>query len=171
MSIPLQKQNRVYGDILEVIDFLRKEGFVDIRLLCHDHRDIPFAASFSGIDYVYTGDVYTYLAVLRSCDLSITYRLHSALPCLSYGTPMINISYDERALSMIQTIGFGDWNIDMIQSDDVVQQIIDRYHRLKELPRMREREQPLWDKLYSVMDDTFQSFAADVHAYRATLPK
>jgi len=109
--------------------------------------------------------------MLRSCKLNITYRVHSALPCLSFGTPIVNISYDERALSLIQTIGFEDWNIDMIQSSDVVQQVIDRYRRLGELPALREREQPVWKNLYDVMFNTFQSFATDVQAYRDLIPK
>jgi polysaccharide pyruvyl transferase WcaK-like protein len=128
MSIPLHKQARLHNDILAMIDFLQQEGIEDIRLLCHDHRDIPFAASFPGIDYVYTGDVYSYLALLRSCRFNISYRLHATLPCLAFERPTIKISYDERALSLMDTVGMASWNIDMIDTDDVVSQVVDRYH-------------------------------------------
>ena len=47
------------------------------------------AASFPGVDYVYSGDVFTYLALLRSCALNVSYRLHSVLPCLSFSTPTV----------------------------------------------------------------------------------
>lgn len=166
MSIPLRKQSQVYGDISATIEFLRSQGVQNVRLLCHDHRDVAFAASFPGIDYVYTGDVYTYLAMLRSCALNISYRLHSVLPCLSYGTPTINISYDERALSLLQTIGAGSWNIDMICDDDVPAQVADRFRRLEELRSLRASVEPRWRELYQVMADTFGQFSAEVVAYR-----
>ncbi len=166
MSIPLRKQARVYNDILQIISLLRTEGVKDIRILCHDHRDIPFAASFTDVEYIYTGDVFTYLALLRSCALNISYRLHSVLPCLSFGTPTIKISYDERALSLLETIGLGAWNIDMIRRDDVVSQVMERYHRLEELQVLRNQAKPAWERLYSVISDTFSKFAVDVLAYR-----
>ncbi len=166
MSIPLEKQAQVYQDVLDIIAFLRREGYADVRLLCHDHRDISFAASFPDIDYVYTGDVYTYLALLRACALNVTYRLHSMLPCLSFGTPTIKISYDERALSLVETIGFGDWNIDMMQTRDVAAKVRDRYRHLKDLRGLRGNARPTWDKLHGTMLDGFRHFAGEVRAYR-----
>ncbi len=171
MSIPLKKQSQVREDILAMIDFLRSEGYKDIRLLCNDHRDIPFAVSFTGIDYIYTGDVYTYLALLRSCRLNIAYRLHATLPCMAFNTPTIKISYDERALSLMKTIGMETWNIDMITSDDVMKQVIDRYQRLTELPTMRNQIQPTWNNLDTIMADTFARFAADVRSYQEQVNK
>jgi polysaccharide pyruvyl transferase WcaK-like protein len=165
MSIPLRKQTQVRRDILGIIDFLREKGFQDIRLLCHDHRDIPYAASFTDVDYVYTGDIYTYLAMLQSSALSIAYRLHASLPCLSFGTPTIKISYDERALSLMDTIGLQDWNIDMVQTDDVVEQVIDRYHHLPTFDALRQQIQPRWQHFYEVATSTFHKFAADVLEY------
>jgi polysaccharide pyruvyl transferase WcaK-like protein len=163
MSIPLRKQSQVRDDVQGIIHFLRQEGYQDIRLLCHDHRDIPFAASFPEVDYVYTGDVYYYLSLLRSCKLSIGYRLHAALPCMSFGVPAIKISYDERALSLMQTVGLADWNIDMItSSDNVLEQVVDRYRRLDTLQSLRQQIQPTWDALYDIAAQTFTSFATDV---------
>jgi polysaccharide pyruvyl transferase WcaK-like protein len=166
MSIPLKKQSQVRSDILAIIDFLQHEGVQDVRLLCNDHRDIPFAASFVGIDYIYTGDVYSYLALLRSCRLSISYRLHATLPCIAFSTPSIKISYDERAISLMETVGLAEWNIDMIQTDDVISQVIDRYQNITKLSSLRTQIQPLWEQLYQVMETTCISFADDVRAYR-----
>ncbi len=165
MSVPLIKQSQVHGDVARIVAFLRGRGHRDVRILCHDYRDIAFAASFSGVDYVYTDDVGAYLYLLSTCRLNVTYRLHSALPCASYGRPFIKISYDERALSAMETVGYGDWNIDMVKADDVAAAVADRYDRLDELPGHRDRVQPLWNQLHDVMGKAFDDFAADVRAF------
>jgi polysaccharide pyruvyl transferase WcaK-like protein len=163
MNVPLHRKAQVYGNILKIVEFLKDKGLKKIRLLCHDHRDIGFAASFQGLDYVYTGDVYSYLALLRSSELNISYRLHSTLPCLSYGIPVINMSYDERAVSLIDSIGLDEWNINMFETDDELSQVVNRYQRLNELPIFKEKARNLWNKMDEVMLDTFKSFANDVH--------
>lgn len=167
MSISLKQQALVDGHIREIIAFLREQGHRDIRLLCHDHRDIPFAASIGDADFVYVDDIYHYLALLNSCALNITYRLHAALPCLSFGRPVISISYDERALSLIRTVGYQDWNIDMIKTPNVVDAIKDRYRRLEELEGLRQSARPLWKQLDQVMSETFRAFASEVRAYHS----
>lgn len=171
MNIPLTKQAEVYKDVNALIEFVRSQGYQDVRLLCHDHRDIAFAASFSNIDYVYTGDVYTYLTLLKNCALNITYRLHSFLPCLSFGTPTIKISYDERAISLINTVGYNDWNINIMKTTDVIGQVIDRYNRLEQLKKLRDCTQPIWNDLHAKMLGTFEQFASDVIAYKKSTLK
>lgn len=161
MNIPLPKQSQVYGDVLRIIEFLQKEQCQNIRLLCHDYRDVSFAASFPDIDYVYTDDVYAYLALLRACTLNISYRLHATLPCLAFGTPVIEIVYDEREMSLTETIGLEDWSINMITSD-VISQVIDRYRQLDRLVAIRASAEKQWSELYEVMKSTFCSFARDV---------
>lgn len=166
MSIPLDKQAQVSSDVLHIVAFLRREGFADVRLLCHDHRDLAFAASLPGIPYVYTGDVFTYLALLQSCALNVSYRLHSVLPCLAFGTPAIKISYDERALSTLDTLGFGAWNIDMIQTRDVVGKVRERYRHLRDFRSLRSEVRPRWNGLADTLAHTFRDFAAAVHRYQ-----
>ena len=165
MSIPLDRQSQVYGDIQRIIELLRARGFQDTRLLCHDHRDIAFAASFSGIDYVYTGDVYTYLAMLRECALNVSYRLHSFLPCMSFGRPTIKISYDERALSLIETVGLDDWNINMVEQPNVAEQVVNRLDRLSELNERRAELKSDWHSMYCRFDRQFREFAQHVEGY------
>lgn len=168
MNIPLDSKVRVHRQVEEVLAYLRKQGHPRVRLLCHDHRDIPFAASFQGTDYVFTDDCGIFLSLLKSASLVVTFRLHAALPCLAYGTPMIVISYDERALSLIDTIGFGDWQIDLVQSPDVVADVVDRHRRLGELSAMKTKAQPAWDGIYQTMKSAFADFAGQVKACAQT---
>jgi len=169
MSIPLSKQSDVRNDILDIITFLRREGHQDIKLLCHDHRDISFASTFPGVEYIYTGDVYAFLALLRSCELNITYRLHSVLPCLSFNTPVIKISYDERAMSLLETIGLDEWNINMICTKNVVEHVIDRYNRIDELNLIKCAAKPRWTALEQVMNNTFKKFAKETKSYKESV--
>ena len=168
MNIPLTNKVRVYRQVEEIIEYLRGQGHQKVRLLCHDHRDIPFAASFQDIDYVYTDDCGVFLALLKAATLVVTYRLHAVLPCLAFGTPTVAISYDERALSLIDTVGFGDWNIDLVQSPDLVQDVINRHQRLNEIGEIRVRVKPIWDRLYATMQAGFRDFAAAASACAQT---
>ncbi len=160
MNIPLPVKARMHQTITDLVAFLRRAGHDNVRLLCHDQRDIPFAASFEDIDYVYTGDAYVYLALLRSASLCVSLRLHSVLPCLSFGTPVIPLSYDERSLSLIETVGFGDWQIDLVREPNVAAAIADRYDRLGDLPAIRREAEPTWSQLYNTMLGAFQRLAA-----------
>ncbi len=164
MNIPLCDQARVRSDVLDIVELLRERGYRDVKLLCHDHRDLAFAASFDGIEYLYTDDVFTYLGWLKACRLSIGYRLHAALPCLSLGTAAISISYDERALSLMRTIGCGDWDINMIESGRVRDQVADRIDRLGELEHLCDRSTSTWRALHRAMTDAFRIFAGEVRA-------
>ena len=159
MNIPLPVKARVHHDVASVISFLRRKGCKSVRLLCHDHRDIPFAASFEDVDYIYTSDVHTFLALLRSASLCISFRLHSILPCLSLGTPVIPISYDERSLSLIDTVGFGSWQIDLVREGRLPELVADRFGRIEEQKAIRTRVDPLWASLYDTMSGAFEQLA------------
>lgn len=166
MSIPISYQFKVRDEIIEIIKNLKAEGYINIKLLCHDHRDIPFAASFQDIDYLYTEDVYTYLSFLKNTRLNITYRLHAFLPCLSFGIPTIKISYDQRAMSLVDTIGMHTWNINMLQGD-VVEEVIARIKSLEKLDRMRaECKETVWKALKETIKDSFDLFAKEVNNNR-----
>ncbi len=164
MNIPLRDQARVRSDILGIIDLLHRSGHHDIKLLCHDHRDIPFAASFDALEYLHTDDAFTYLGWLRSCKLNIGYRLHAVLPCLSFGTPTVGISYDERATSLMHTIGMSGWDINMMVCRRMVAEVANRLNRLEELPKLREQTRPRWEMLRQTTMTAFKNFATDVLA-------
>jgi polysaccharide pyruvyl transferase WcaK-like protein len=167
MNISLPRQMRIHDQVESVIRLLRAEGHEDVRLLCHDHRDIPFAASFGTVPYVYISDGMEYLALLRACRLNVTYRVHSALPCMAFGTPFVKLSYDERALSLMKTVGFGDWNIDIVKSRDVLAEIKDRLGSLHRLARVREEASGVWSAIKQTQDTALKKFADAVRAHHA----
>lgn len=161
MSIPVEKQYEMREQMQAIIALLKSKGFSNIKFLCHDHRDIPFAASFKGIDYVYTEDVYTYLTYLRNTRLNVTYRLHSFIPCLSYDIPAIKISYDQRALSMLDTLGMNDWNINMLK-DNVLAEIGHRVDHINDLRGVKNKLSNTWQGLRNEMLKGCETFAQKV---------
>ena len=166
MSIPLERQSQVFNDVVGLVQLLRDVGFPDVRLLCHDHRDLSFAASIPGVEYIYTGDAHTYLSILQKCALNVSYRLHSFLPCQAFERPAIKISYDERAISLLQTVGFGSWNINMLHDGPVVEQVANRLARLEELSSIRQQIRPYWDQMYGNMKSSFRQFAHQVNDFK-----
>lgn len=159
MSIPVSYQYGMREDMLRIIELLKRKGYTNVKILCHDHRDIPFAASFGNIDYVYTEDVYTYLTYLRNTRLNVTYRLHSFIPCLSYDVPAIKISYDERAISMLDTLGMDEWNINMLK-DDVIKELESRIDNIKDLEVIKTRlKKSTWTDLHNIMTESSAKFA------------
>jgi polysaccharide pyruvyl transferase WcaK-like protein len=166
MCLPSVHQARVRDDILGILAALREAGHRDVRLLCHDQRDLAFAAGFKGVEHVFTTDARTYLAMLQSCALNVTYRLHSFLPCLALGTPAIKISYDERALSLIETVSLDPWNIDMVRCEDVPGEVARRLRSLDELEHLKQSAAPRWNELHDRMERGFRDFAAAVRSQR-----
>lgn len=166
MNIPLSAQAAVRPLIERLIETLTARYDAPVRLLCHDHRDIPFAATFRGLDYVYTGDVYSYLGLLRSCRVNVTFRLHSALPCFAFGRPAVHISYDERARSALETVGMGTWDINMMDGR-TLEQVEDRLERLHELPAIVDQARSArWSQLRGVMSSSIERFRDAVERYQ-----
>ncbi len=163
MSIPVEYQYQLRDQLTQMIELLKGRGYRNVKFLCHDHRDIPFAASFRQIDYLYTEDVYTYLTFLRNTRLNLTFRLHSFIPCLAYDVPAIKISYDQRAISMLDTLGAGEWNIDLLK-DDVLKEIELRIDHLGDLDMMKERlRSTAWMELRNTMVTKSEQFALMVN--------
>ena len=165
MNIPIPLQEQVRTHVNDIVSYLRKNGHKNIRLLCHDHRDIPFAVSFTDLEYVYTGDAYSYLSLLRSCELNISYRLHATLPCMSFGTPSIKISYDERAASMMNTIGLGEWNINLVDSEDLLGDVINRIEKINKFQEDLTSIKKCWNDTYNNMTHSLERFSKDVKTY------
>ncbi|MDN5291013.1 MAG: hypothetical protein PWQ06_1252 [Anaerophaga sp.] len=159
MNIPVLYQYRLRDQLIEIIELLKKRGYDNVKFLCHDHRDIPFAASFEGMEYIYTEDVFTYLSYLRNTKLNLTFRLHSFLPCLSYNIPTIKISYDERAISMLETIGLSDWNINLLK-DDLLTEVDVRLKNIAELEVLKKNvRNNTWAELRHTMLTSVIEFA------------
>jgi hypothetical protein len=118
MNVPYRHQSAVQAHIDLAIDTLREVGHKRIRILCNDSRDLDFATAFrytKGVDSVYTNDVYQYLALIKNADIVVSYRLHATLPAISYGTPTVNIVYDERSKSLCDDLGLGDASLNMVE--------------------------------------------------------
>lgn len=165
MSVPLRSEAQLHGTVLRLVEMLEADGFGPVRILCHDTRDLMFASSLGDLEYIIPDDVYSYLSLLRQARLVVSFRLHAFVPCLSFGTPAINISYDERSLSLVRTLGFEAWDIDFVRSGDVVGEVRDRCGRLGEFAARRLSAQPLWQHFETVMRGAMSTFAGLVADY------
>lgn len=168
VNLPRRLQARIQADIEGTIDLLRERNVGRIRIVCNDVRDVEFATLFQAsrqVDYVYTSDVRWYLALLRSARLVVSYRLHATLPSFSYGTPTISISYDERALSLLDDLGLRDWDINMVEDQDVLAGIENRLDRLAELGGLRAANALRWRELKDLQLESMTAFATQVKGY------
>jgi len=156
MNVPPALKRSTRNHVQELIEMLTLEG-KKVALLCHDARDIAFAAGYN-VPYIYTGEVYSYLSMIANCKLLITYRLHSFLPALSFGIPAIKISYDERALSLIDDVGYDEWNINLVKSNDVVGEVRDRMNRLDEMQILKQTNADKWESIRHNLIDSFSEF-------------
>lgn len=161
MSVPISYQYELRDQMKRQIEILRENGYTNIKFLCHDHRDIPFAASFQDVGYLFTEDVFTFLTYLRNTRLNLTYRLHAFIPCLSYGIPTINISYDQRAGSMLDTLGMGDWNINLLK-DNVEQELQHRIQNIGQLEELKDNVTDRWAELRNIMSKGTDRFIQNV---------
>ena len=118
MNIPYWFQSRIQSYIESAIDHLRAIGHKRIRILCNDSRDLDFATVFrysKNVDSVYTNDVYQYLALLKSARMVVSFRLHATLPAVAFGTPTVNIIYDERALSLFSDLKMAPHCLNLVE--------------------------------------------------------
>tara|TARA_B100000989_G_scaffold256321_1_gene205462 strand:- start:21349 stop:22425 length:1077 start_codon:yes stop_codon:yes gene_type:complete len=157
MSIPANHQQKVREDINEFIDYAKNTLNKEAIILCHDLRDIDYAESIS-CDHLYTGDIYSYLTIIKFCHLLISYRLHSFLPAISYRKDAIKISYDERALSLIDTFSMDSWNINMLE-DNVMESVIDRINNMDRLHSLIKENEENWNIIDSSIENLFKEFA------------
>jgi hypothetical protein len=167
MSIPLTDQARVRGELEQIIKVTHSQGLGPVRLLCHDKRDMAFAASLGNVEYILPDDVETYFDLLRGAELVVSFRLHAFLPCLSLGTPTINISYDERSLSLVRTIGMGDWDIDLVKEPDVASLVMDRIDRIDELSTLLGAARKVWAPLEEKLLSALRDLVNEAYAYAA----
>lgn len=165
MSIPLEPQGRLHATMRGLLDTLDRDGFGPVRVLCHDTRDLAFAASLGGVEFVLADDVHEQLQLLRTASLVVTFRLHAFVPCVSLGLPAVNISYDERSTSLVRTIGLGDWDVDLVRSGDVLADVRDRIAALDRWPALLAETAPTRAALATAMRQAMHDFAGRVHDY------
>ncbi len=132
MNVTPELQWRVAADVRELVDALEAAYGPCVSLVCHDYADLEFARGFTGVPLLYFDDVRRYLAALRECRLSVTYRLHAFLPCVAFGTPSIHLSYDERGAEMVAAAGMREWDVDVTAERAVAPAVM---RRVAALPR------------------------------------
>ena len=141
MSVPYSFHGRVYQDIRRMIDAFRSLG-MDVHLVCHDYQDLRFAQAFPDTPALYTEDPVRFLSWLQGGKLNIGFRLHAFVCSAGLGVPSIPLTYDERSMSLIETIGLSDWAIPYLHTNDLM---TDVFHRYQNLPRFLERTREVRD--------------------------
>lgn len=169
MSVSLKDQARVRLEIERIIKAAHSQGFDGVRLLCHDKRDMTFAASLGDYDYILPDDVESYFQLLRRAALVVSFRLHAFLPCIAFGIPSINISYDERSLSLVRTLGLEEWDIDFVREPDVAAVVMDRMNHLAQLDAILQESRATWHALETAMHSSIRDFAAAAMSYSGAL--
>jgi hypothetical protein len=120
MNIPVKYKLKVAEFIKKTYDNFKKNK-KNVKIVCNDMRDIIFVTSIGISDYIYTGEVDEYLTRLKNASLVISLRLHATLPCFSFVTKCINLSYDERSMSLMNSIGLKNWDIQILKEKNLHQ--------------------------------------------------
>ena len=165
MSISPYHQSRVRHDVKILNEFVRSSG-KELKLLCHDHRDISFASSFPECEYFYFEDTFDFLNNIANAQAVITYRLHSFLPAIVLGTHAVNISYDQRAASALDTLGLSEWDVDYMHTDDPINVVLNRFQNTEELKRIKHENSRKFSDLRNIQIDGMKQFAEQVKQYR-----
>ncbi|QIL73221.1 polysaccharide pyruvyl transferase family protein [Diaphorobacter sp. HDW4B] len=158
MNVPPRLQGQVHRDVPRLIEGLREQGHHKIALLCHDARDIRFAAHHD-VPFLYTEDPLRYLSWLRDCRLNVTFRVHSLLPCAVLGTPAVHFTYDERAKGLIDVAGLQNCSIDYITSHDPVAEALAACARADTLRDHMATARQRWNPLQNTMRNALQDWA------------
>ena len=170
MSVPADLQWRIAEDLRRLLVVLKERHPGKVQLVCHDYKDIEFAAGFPDVPCQYYDDVQRYILALRQCRCSITYRLHAFLPCLAFGTPSIHLSYDERGKQMVATAGMADWDIDLVSENNVVDAVLARMDTLADYHALRSRAQPVIHAMRETTSRALDRFAEALSSARLTRP-
>lgn len=165
MSVPLRDQARVAVEVRRLVEALREREIGPVRLLCHDRRDMAFAAGIEDVAYAIPDDASDFLGRLRSAALVVSFRLHSFLPCMALDVPAINVSYDERSAGMMRTLGLGEWDLDFLATTDLAGAVLERTDRLADLEAMRRANAARWTGLEDALRSAISRFGGAVREY------
>jgi hypothetical protein len=164
MSVPYSAQGKVRLEVQRIVQFFRVKQ-VDVRLLCHDYQDLAFAQTFSDVPSLYTEDATRFLSWLRGCRLNVGFRLHAFVCCVALGTPSIPITYDERSMSLINTLGFADWGVPLLHSADILAEIEKRYQSLSSFPQLLAESRLASSALRNTIGSGLQDFGRRIRSY------
>ncbi len=164
LPLPAKKRTAVHAQVRAIADMLQSQGHEDVRLLCQHPTDVAFAAAY-GIDYFYCDDPYTFLDVVQTADIVVSYRLEAALAAASYGRPMVHLASDEASRSVMRTVGLSDWSVDLTAAD-AVEAVAGLAKTHEELSLERVRLLPNWSEYDRRAHEAFGAFADAVIAQR-----
>jgi len=168
MSVPPHYQWRVFDDLRRMLIALEAKYGRKAKLVCHDYNDLEFASAFAGVPFIYFDNVFKYVEALQQCEISVTYRLHAFLPCLAFGIPSVNISYDGRCKAMMTTAGMSSWDIDMFGAGDLVDTVMARCAQVDEYYRLRGSVQAGHAKLKDVLVGGISEFGERVRSHNVS---
>ena len=83
------------------------------------------------------------------------------MPAISYRKDAIKISYDERAISLIDTFSMDSWNINMLK-DNVMDSVVDRINNMDRLQNLIIENEEKWNQIDSSIENLFNEFAVQV---------
>lgn len=158
MNLSPRLQNKVYLDIRRLIGGLRAQGAAKIALLCHDLRDIRFAAGYADVPLLYTEDPLRYLGWLRDSRLNVSYRVHSLLPCAVLGTPCVHLTYDERAAGLIDTASLHACSVDYARDPNPIDSALAACAEPDMLREVQARARSAWTPLQAIARSELKSW-------------
>lgn len=154
MNVPLSHKVRVHDLSEQCLQILERRQGKPAMVLCNDQRDIEYAMSF-GRKVLYTSDVYEYFRILDDVSEAISFRVHTSLPLWSLGRPALNLSYDERSDSLIDTLDMRRFDLNIVEDCDSIIEKIES--RLESLPNFVEP--PVrWQELRTTQEAGIRQF-------------
>lgn len=154
MNVPLSQKIRVHSLSEQCLQILERRQGKPAVVLCNDQRDIEYAMSF-GREILYTSDVYEYFQILDRVSEAISFRVHTSLPLWSLGRPTLNLSYDERSESLIETLDMCRYDLNLIEERGPILERIEA--RLDSFPRIVEAP-ARWNQLRDVQEAGIRRF-------------
>lgn len=157
MNVPYEYKSKLHQIIPSLIDMLERYSNNPVYLYCNDQRDLYFARSFTE-RVLYTGDVDEYVSILKSTAACISFRVHTTIPLLSLGIPVINLSYDERSISLIrETLGYRKKDISFCQDVKVLMEQLEHALNVEE-----ELSSDIINKTSSIQSRVVSSFLSSI---------
>jgi hypothetical protein len=169
MSVSPQLQGRVAADVRRLIDGLRSMGRRKIAILCHDPRDIRFAAGYPDVPSLFTEDPQRFLGWLRDSAINVGFRLHSLIACAVLGVPSVHFTYDERALGLIETTHLQACVVDYILAKDPVDEALALCVESDRIKQRLGQAESSWRPLLSTMRVEIQRWISQLRRHEQGL--
>jgi hypothetical protein len=74
------------------------------------------------------------------------------------------LSYDERASSLIEDLGFGDWDINLTEGS-TIKNVQSRLDNIDNLTELRKKTNALWDSISDIQHKEMKNFSEEVVSY------